>query len=240
MREFRGSTRRGAKPVMQRLLVVCMGLWLVGYGCASVSSKEEKTAEALVQEAVAYFDAGKYKKAVASFEQLRDWYPFSRYAILAELKIADAYFNMGAYGDAIFAYEEFERLHPRNEAIPYVIYRIGRSHFNQVDTIDRDRNNAVRALAAYQRLVDQFPADEHAALARSDMLACYKSISAHEFYVGVFYYKKKNYAAAEARFRAVVENYPDVGYHSEALTYLTNCRAWIHSRLQPPPVPATP
>jgi outer membrane protein assembly factor BamD len=60
------------------------------------------------------------------------------------------------------------------------------------------------------------------------------------FYVGTFYYKNKNYKAAKARFRAVVEKYPDVGHHYQALTYLANCDAWIKSRLQPPPVVPAP
>jgi tetratricopeptide (TPR) repeat protein len=139
---------------MKRLLLVCLSLLLMSVsGCAWFESKEEKSAQELVQDGVDYFEAGKYKKAVESFEKLRDWYPFSRYAILAELKIADAYFNLESYADAIFAYEEFEQLHPRNEAIPYVVFRIGRSYFNQIDTIDRDQSNAAKALETYLRLI---------------------------------------------------------------------------------------
>jgi outer membrane protein assembly factor BamD len=171
---------------------------------------------------------------------LRDWYPFSKYAILAELKIADGYFNLESYTDAIFAYEEFEQLHPRNEAVPYVIFRIARSYFNQIDTIDRDQTNATKALETYRRLVQQYPTDVYAGMARSDMLACYQSLAGHEFYVGVFYYKDKNYNAAKVRFTAVVKNYPDVGYHQPALTYLANCESWIQFQMQAPDVKANP
>jgi outer membrane protein assembly factor BamD len=225
---------------MKRFLLACACVLLISSGCAWFESKEEKTAQELVQDGVDYFQDGKYKKAIESFEQLRDWYPFSRYAILAELKIADAHFNLKSYADAIFAYEEFEQLHPRNEAVPYVIYQIGRSYFNQIDTIDRDQSNAVKALEAYRRLVRQYPDDAYAAMAKRDMMVCYQSLAGHEFYVGVFYYKNKNYAAAKARFRAVVEAFPDVGYHHEALTYLANCESWIQSRLRPSDVEAGP
>lgn len=225
---------------MKRLLLACVGVLLIGSGCAWFEPKDERSAQELVQEGVDYYEAGKYKKAIESFEKLRDWYPFSRYAILAELKIADAHFNLESYADAIFAYEEFEQLHPRNEAIPYVIYRIGRSYFNQIDTIDRDQSNAAKALETYRRLVQQYPADSYAGMARSDMVACYQSLSGHEFYVGAFYYKKKNYKAAKERFTAVVETYPDVGYHYNALGYLADCEAWIQFQLQPPPIKPSP
>ena len=232
--------RNGVPLIMKRLLLACVSVLLIVSGCAWFESKEEKPAQELVQDGVDYFEDGKYKKAIESFEKLRDWYPFSRYAILAELKIADAYFNLESYADAIFAYEEFEQLHPRNEAVPYVIFRIGRSYFNQIDTIDRDQSNAAKALETYQRLVQQYPDDAYAGMARSDMVACYQSLSGHEFYVGLFYYKNKNYKAAKGRFTAVVEKYPDVGYLYEALTYLANCDAWIRSEMQPPAVPSAP
>jgi outer membrane protein assembly factor BamD len=226
---------------MKRLLIACLSAVLIFSGCSWFASKEEeKTAQELVQDGVDNFEDGSYKKAISSFEQLRDWYPFSRFAILAELKIADSYFNLESYADAIFAYEEFEQLHPRNEAIPYVIYRIGRSYFNQIDTIDRDQTHATKALETYRRLARQYPADAYAGMAKSDMVACYQSLSGHEFYVGVFYYKTKNYKAAKARFTAVVEKYPDVGYHYDALTYLANCESWIQYRLRPPEVIAPP
>lgn len=224
---------------MKRLLLVGLSVLLICSGCAWFETKEEKSAQELVQDGVDSFEAGRYKQAIESFEKLRDWYPFSRYAILAELKIADAYFNLKSYADAIFAYEEFEQLHPRNEAIPYVIYRTGRSYFNQIDTIDRDQSNAAKALETYLRLIRQYPNDAYAGMAKSDMLACYQSLSGHEFYVGVFYYKNKNYQAAKSRFTAVVEKYPDVGYHHQALSYIANCEAWIWSRLVPPDMDMT-
>jgi outer membrane protein assembly factor BamD len=226
--------------MFKRWLLVWMGASLVCSGCAWFETNTEKTAQQLVEDGVAQFQEGKYKQAIKSFEQLRDWYPFSKYAILAELKIADAYFNIESYEDAIFAYEEFEQLHPRNEAIPYVIYRIGRSHFNQIDTLDRDQSSAAKALETYRRLIQQYPDDAYAGMARSDMVVCYQSLSGHEFYVGVFYYKNKNYKAAKERFKAVIQKYPDVGYHYKALTYLANCEAWIKSYLKPPKIPSAP
>jgi outer membrane protein assembly factor BamD len=226
--------------IMKPWLLVGAMVLLVISGCAWFDTKQEKTDEELIYDGIDYFEAGNYKKAIDAFERLRDWYPFSRYAILAELKIADAYFNQKSFAEAIIAYEEFEQLHPRNEAIPYVIYRVGRSYLNQIDTIDRDQTNALKALETYQRLVQQYPDDAYASMAKSDMVSCYQSLAGHEFYVAVFYYKNNKYRAAKTRFLAVVENYPDVGYHDRALAYLANCEAWIQSRLRPPKVPLNP
>ena len=221
---------------MRRLLPLFAFVLFCLAACSFVEPQQEKTAQELVDDGVAFFDAGKYKDSIKSFETLKDWYPFSKYAILAELKIPDAYFNLESYAEAILAYDEFERLHPRNEAIPYVIYRIGRSYFNQIDTVDRDQTNAIKAIDTYGRLIKQYPSDRYADMARSDLQACYKSIAGHEFGIAVFYYKTKNYKAALKRFTAIVETFPDVGYHQRALVYLANCEAWIEAQLQPPEV----
>ncbi len=120
--------------------------------------EEGGTAQELAWEGMDAYENGKYDKAIDKFQKLKDYYPFSKYAILAELKIADAHYQRVEYEEAIYAYENFEQLHPRNEAIPYVIYQIGRCYYDQIDTPDRDQTSAQKALEAFQRLTKQFPA----------------------------------------------------------------------------------
>lgn len=212
---------------MKRIFILCFISMLVCSGCAWFKTKEEKPSQELAGDGMNEFKNGKYRNAIESFEKLRDWYPFSKYAILAELKIADAYYHLKEYEDAIFAYEEFENLHPRNEAIPYVIFQIGFCYFEQIDTIDRDQKSARKGLDAFNRLIKQFPEDVYANTAREHVKQCLKSLSGHEFYVGLFYYKSRHYKAALNRFKAVISNYPDVGVHHKALQYITLCQESI-------------
>jgi outer membrane protein assembly factor BamD len=188
---------------------------------------ENATAEELALQGMEEFDEGDYKKSIEYFQRLKDIYPFSRYAILAELKLGDAHYRVEQYEDAIFAYEEFEKLHPRNEAIPYVIYQIGRCYFDRISTPDRDQTAARKAADAFQRLLKQFPNDPYSRSAAEHLVACYKSLSGHEFGVGQFYFKSHHYKAALSRFRTVVSDYPDVGYHQPALAYITRCEKLI-------------
>jgi outer membrane protein assembly factor BamD len=188
---------------------------------------DNATAEELAIKGMEEFDDGDYKKSIECFQRLKDIYPFSRYAILAELKLGDAHYRVEQYEDAVFAYEEFEKLHPRNEAIPYVIYQIGRCHFDRISTPDRDQTAARKAMEAFQRLQKQFPNDPYSRTAAEHLIACYKSLAGHEFGVGQFYFKSHHYKAALARFRRVVSDYPDVGYHQPALGYITRCEKQI-------------
>ncbi len=196
-------------------------------GCAWFEHKDEKTAQELVSDGISDYRDGDYKDALESFEKLKDWYPFSKYAILAELKIADAYYQLNQYDEAVFAYEDFENLHPRNEAIPYIVYQIGNCYFEQIETVDRDQNNAMKALMAFKRLKKQFPNSVYSVKARENIKHCLKSLAGHDLYVGLFYYKTKHYKAALDRFKSIISNYSDVGVHNEALKYIVLCEATI-------------
>ncbi len=210
---------------MKRFAIACFFALLFVSGCAWFETKGEQSAQELANDGMDAFQRRKYDKAIESFRKIKDWYPFSKYAILAELKMADAYFNLKEYEEAVFAYEEFENLHPRNEAVPYVIYQIGQCYFLQIDTIDRDQTSSQKALDTFNRLIRQFPEDHYAHLAREHIKKCLTSLAGKEFYVGLFYFKSKNYQAALKRFEAVLNKYPDVGLHYQALQYLARAEA---------------
>lgn len=205
------------------LIVTLVILVAVSSGCFKKETREKRAPE-LAAEAMESFDAGRYQKAITTFNKLRDWYPFDKLTTLAEFKIAEAHFNMKEYEEAIMAYEEFERLHPRNEAIPYVLNQIALCYFNQIDTVDRDQNNAKAAIQAFARLTRQFPDSEYAKDAAEKSLECLKSIAGHEVYVGRFYYKSKHYKGAIGRFETVLAQYSGLGFDDEAREYIEKSR----------------
>jgi outer membrane protein assembly factor BamD len=220
---------------MRPIAIVCLIILVVLTGCTSLRDSIDKflgieeggTADELAWEGMDAYESGKYLKAITKFQKIKDFYPFSKYAILAELKIADAHYQRKEYEEAIFEYENFERLHPRNEAIPYVIYQIGRCYFDQIDTPDRDQTSARKALEAFQRLQKQFPEDQYARRSEEHISIALKSLAGHTYRIGVFYYKTKHYKAALHRFMSIISDYPDVGYHQQALEYIAKCEASI-------------
>ena len=218
---------------MKRFIVIGIFILLVCSGCNALKKTWNAltgqdftgSAQQLAWDGMDAYEDGDYKIAIEHFQQLKDWYPFSKYAILAELKIADSNYHLKNYEEAIFAYEEFEKLHPRNEAIPYVIYQIGRCYFDQIDTIDRDQTPARKAYETFQRLDKQFPNDKYARSGAEHITTCVRSLVGNEYYIGVFYYKSKHYKAALHRFMTVLSDFPDVGYHQKALEYIAKCEA---------------
>jgi outer membrane protein assembly factor BamD len=220
---------------MQRRFCACLVAVLMLSGCTSLQQQLDKflgvqeggTAQELAWEGMDAYENGKYATAIEKFQKLKDYYPFSKYAILAELKIADSHYQREEYEDAIFEYENFEKLHPRNEAVPYVIYQIGMCYYNRIGTPDRDQTSARKALETFQRLMKQFPRDQYARRSEENINKCQKSLAGHAYLIGVFYYKSKHLQAALHRFMSIISDYPDVGYHQQALEYIAKCEASI-------------
>jgi outer membrane protein assembly factor BamD len=197
-------------------------------GCALYdqffADEPEKSASELMSEGTAMLEKGQYEEATATFQKLKDRYPYSEFAVDAELKMADALYKDKLYEQAYQAYNDFERLHPKNPKIPYVIFQKGMCHFSQVSTIDRAQTQALLAKDEFERLVKKFPRSEYADNARRKIRECYINLAEYELYVGHYYFKRKKYRAAMERYRYIIENYPDFGQYHEALEYLAKSK----------------
>ena len=213
--------------ILGGLLIGAMVL-IVLNGCALSTfffgEEEEKSPSELISEGMDNMDRGYYKAAFEAFQKVKDRYPYSKYALLAELKMADAQYQTKEYEQAYAAYDDFEKLHPKHEKIPYVIYQKGMCHFDQIRTIDRDQSHTLKAKEEFERLISRFSKDEYANRARKNLRKCLISLAEYELYVGRFYYKKGEYHAALGRFTYIIRNYPDTGQYNEAIEYISRCK----------------
>jgi outer membrane protein assembly factor BamD len=195
------------------------GLWDEFFG-----GGEEQAPAELAVSGEDYLEEGRYGAAADAFQAIKDRYPYSPYAIRAELRMADALFKRGEYDVAFDSYDEFERLHPRNEFIPYVIFQKGECYLQRLTTIDRDQSHSHKAQAEFERLVKRFPNHPLAKVARKKIRKCLIFLSEYELYVGHYYFDRKQYKAAMGRYQYIIENYPDMGQYNEALEYIRICR----------------
>ncbi|MBN2568285.1 MAG: outer membrane protein assembly factor BamD [Deltaproteobacteria bacterium] len=174
-------------------------------------SMQRATPGGLFQQGYEDYQDGKYKKAIESFQRLKEEYPLSQYAILAEIGIADSFFSKGDYMEAEVAYGDFMDFHPTNENLPYVMYQLGMSHYKQVLSIDRDQTEVRKARDAFERLITRFPSTKFAFIAEQRLRDCQKRLAEHEFYVGKFYFDQGEYQAALRRFQLLESDYAGLG-----------------------------
>jgi outer membrane protein assembly factor BamD len=190
-------------------------------------SPTEKNADQLALDGMTNMQKKDYDAARKNFQALKEHYPYSKFAPLAELKLGDARYYNREYSEAAMAYEEFARLHPRNEVIPYVVYQIGMCHFLLFSTTDRDQEETRAAMESFQKLIQAFPNSDYATRGKKQLFECQKRIVAHEYNVGEFYYRLKEYQSTKDRLEKIAKDYPravqELGYEESVRKMLAGC-----------------
>lgn len=208
-------------------------LGLSSAACAP-APKAAKTAEQYQEEArVAYDEAVEayldedWEVAVRLLADIRRKYSYTRYARLAELRLADANFRQEKFAEATAGYRSFTRDYPSDPDVPYARYRIVRAQFLQSDASvfqppleERDLAAVRGAYTSLQSFLNDYP-DYHRRVELDYMLQVVTGVLVrHELYVARFYLKRDEYGPAIDRVNYSLENYSDSGLEPEAVTLL--------------------
>jgi len=195
-------------------ILAVLALVVTASGCGVIDyffvPKPEETALDIFQAGQEAMDREDWSGAVKQFSNLRDRFPFSPYTVQAELLLADAYFSGRSYAEAIVAYKDYESLHPRDERIPYVLYRIGLANYRSMKAIDKPQSHASEAVEYFQRLLQSFPDSEYVPQAREHLFKARRQLAEHELFVADFYWRANRYGSAWQRYAFVAENFQDV------------------------------
>ncbi|NCC23835.1 MAG: outer membrane protein assembly factor BamD [Deltaproteobacteria bacterium] len=201
----------GIRPL--RHFFLCLMLAGLLQGCGLIDyvflTPPEDTAQEMAEAGRLAMQEKRYGDAIDSFTKLKERYPFSPYTAMAELALGDAYFLDEQYKAAVATYKEFEALHPRHEAIPYVLFQIGKSNFLMFDSIDLPQDNITEAVDYFNRVALSFPDSPYAGEAREYIVKCRRYEAEHEVFVADFYWRTGNYEAAWQRYSYVVDRYPE-------------------------------
>ncbi len=179
---------------------------------SACASKEEEIppVEELYATATEAMQEKNYSKAAEFYAQIQSNYPFSSYAIEAELSLGDALFLDRKYLEAADAYKNFDELHPRNESTPYVLYQIGMSLKSVNTSVDRTAKESEEAILFFQRLVDSFPENVYAEQAITEIERCKIIIAERELYIAKVFWHMGNKGAAYKRYKYVYEKFPEL------------------------------
>ncbi|MBI4527426.1 MAG: outer membrane protein assembly factor BamD [Deltaproteobacteria bacterium] len=200
-----------------RASVLTALLILLATGCSYISlpsipwskaAEPNPTAEALHQEGMTFLANKKYVLAIERFQRIRAEFPFSPQLITAEVKLGEAYYLNKQYPEAISAFKEFQTMHPNNENIPFVVYHLGLAHFDQFTHVDRDQKTTGIAKDYFESVVKNYATSPYSQPAGEKLAKCLGYLAEHEYNVGNFYMKEKNYPAARDRWEEILRRYP--------------------------------
>lgn len=162
-----------------------------------------------------------YTKAISAFDEIDRYYPYSRWALRAQIMLAFTYYIKREYDDSVIVLDRFLQLYPGNHFAPYAYYLKALCYYAQLSDTDRDQKMTQMALEALTEVTRRFPDTPYAADAEIKMVLAKDYLAAKEVNIGRFYLNRNEHIAAMNRFANVVQNYQTTRHVQEALYRLT-------------------
>ncbi len=213
-------------------LVAALGC-LAPSGCAASDAQPETAldytdnARKEYEAAMAAFEDKNWELANELFGEVKRKYAYSRYARLAELRLADANFQQERFAEAISGYKEFIHDHPNDPEVPYARYRVAKGEFDSVsETImlppheEPGQASVNDALATLRGYLSDYPASEHTAELQYMLDVVLGLLARHELYVARYYLNSGRFDAAVLRCEYALRTFKSSGLEPEALVLL--------------------
>ena len=219
-------------------IVVALALGVViacGGKSGSGSVEYSVSAQKNYEKGLKQLDNNDWVAASKYFGFIKSRFPYSKYAVLAELRLADAEFGAEQYLEAIDSYRLFIKFHPTHEMVAngYTQFRIGDGYYRQLPSdfwmfppsFEKDQSATEDAVNELKSFLDKYPDSPYRTKAKEILVRVGKRLADHEWYVARYYWDRGKPMGTVLRLRRLLERYRGVGYDEEALWLLG--RAYI-------------
>lgn len=183
----------------------------------SVDQKE--TARQNFESAEAAFTGERWSEAVKYFELVKNKFPYSKYAVLADLRLADTHFEREKWLEAADGYRIFIRFHPRHDQVAYATFRVAQSHARAIENNvswlpfvqakEKDQAAAKDTIRACDEFLTRFPGDNNVVEAKKMRTEARGRLADVDLYAADFYRQREKWQGALWRFQKVADEYPD-------------------------------
>ena len=219
---------------MLRPLLLVFALACAAFGCGAKSGTASVdysvSAQKNYEKGQKELERQDWVAASKYFGFIKSRFPYSKYAVLAELRLADAEFGAEQYLEAIDSYRLFIKFHPTHEMVAngYASFRIGEAYYKQLPTdfwlfppsYEKDQSSTEDAATELKSFLDKYPDSPYRDKAKTILVKVGKRLADHEGYVARYYWDRGKPMGTVLRLRRLLENYRGVGYDEEALWLL--------------------
>ena len=216
-----------------RALPIALALSVLLPACAGTQSARANLhysdeAHEAYERAMERFRDEEWPEATEAFRAVQHDYSASRYASLAELRLADVLFRQETFTEALAAYRAWLRYHPSSDESVHAHFMIARCYVAQMPddwflvppSFERDLSSVHDAEGALARFIRDYPEATQLAEARRLLGEVRLVLARHEYYVAEFYVTRERYPAAINRLLGVIGNYEGSGLEARALLQL--------------------
>ncbi len=217
------------------LVAVLLAVPLVGAGAcggkSGVASVDYSvSAQKNYERGLAKLGEKEWAAAAKYFAFIKSRFPYSKYAVLAELRLADAEFGAEQYLEAADSYKLFVKFHPTHEMVAngYASLRIGEAYFKMLPndywilppSYEKDQSSVEDAEEELRSFLKKYKDSPFRPKAEQLLVKVGKRLADHEWYVARYYWDKGKWMGTVLRLRRLLERHPGVGYDVDALWLL--------------------
>src|SRR4051812_29509757 len=216
-------THRAARVLAVSPLVLLPLLSACSGSSDEAAAKPAPTApvEVLYNNGVDALNARRFASAGDQFAAVEQNYPYSTWAVNAQLMSGYSLYLQNKYTDAIGTLDRFIQLHPAHRDVAYAYYLRALCYYEQIADIARDQKGTEQAMNALREVVTRFPDTSYARDAKLKIDLCFDHLAGKEMEIGRYYQKQNLYEAAIGRFQRVVDDFQTTNHVPEALARLT-------------------
>lgn len=218
--------RSAPMPLLAAALVLftagCAEFNFAGAGRATLTYTED--ARAGYFEAMDAFKARNWEDARVLFGEVKKLFSYTRYARLAELRLADIDFEQAKFSDAVTGYRSFVQNHRADRDVEYARYRISKSLFKDIEDSfvlppaeERDQSTTAEAYRDLRNFLSDYPRTRYLPDVKYMHDVVLQRLVRHELYVARYYLREEAFDATVARIDYALSKYPGSGLDPEAL-----------------------
>lgn len=206
-------------------LVLLMGCNTVPEAQNTDSSSYLNTAEKNYLEGEKAKAGKNYEEAVNYFEYVKNQYPYSKFAALADLAIAETYMDSEQWLQAAESYQFFVQFHPKHPKVAWATFQIAKAYTEAIPkdypimpkSYEKDQGATLSAIVAWDRFLRRFPKDENVEEAKSLRQKARGLLTEQEWAIAHFYEHNKHYQGAVWRYETIFTKYPETPKAPEAI-----------------------
>lgn len=211
-------------------LLAVTALLLGGCGSDDELLEDDREAAELYNAARSSLDARDYPQAIILYKQLRNRFPFGRYAEQGQLDLAYAYHKAGEPENVSATVDRFIRTYPTHPNVDYAYYLRGLTYYEQnigflsrlfpERIATRDQSLSRQSFDGFSELLRRYPQSRYAPDARQRMVFLRNNLADYEIAVAAYYMRRNAYIAAVSRAKYVLETYPGTAATNDALAVM--------------------
>jgi outer membrane protein assembly factor BamD len=199
--------------------LLALGAVLLLSGCSLFGGRPDTLPPAgkLYEDGERELDRRRWDAARDHFRKIVERHPDSNLVPAARFLVGEAYYREEEYEKAVREFEGFMALYPAHAIADLVQYRLARSYFDNMPTLERDQAVTARAVLEFAKVIKQYPESRYAPDAIVKIEACRMRLAEKELWVADYYVKRQQWLAAIQRYDMILKEYARTAAVPQAL-----------------------